>query len=59
MTQEEVSDFVDRYMPAYHHYLPDLYKNGPDDAMNKPKLSFQVDAMRNPVSIEDALPFKP
>jgi D-glycerate 3-kinase len=59
MTPEQISDFVDRYMPAYRHYLPGLYKNGPDGSEGKPVLSFQVDAMRNPVSIEDALPFKP
>lgn len=59
MTEAQVSDFVDRYMPAYAHYLPGLYKNGPDAADDKPVLSFQVDNMRNPLSIEDSLPFSP
>jgi D-glycerate 3-kinase len=59
MTEAQVADFVDRYMPAYAHYLPGLYKNGPDGAENKPVLSFQIDSMRNPVSIKDSLPFSP
>ena len=31
MTKEEVADFGSRYMPAYQHYLPGRYADGPDD----------------------------
>ena len=57
MTKEQVADFVDRYMPAYSHYLPSLYADGPDGAEGKPVLSFQIDNGRNPVSVADAVPF--
>lgn len=59
MTEAEVKDFVDRYMPAYHAYLPALYSEGPDGAEGKPVLSFQIDATRNPVAEADAKPFAP
>lgn len=29
MTDEQVRDFVDRFMPAYHLYLGPMYANGP------------------------------
>ncbi len=29
MTDDQVADFVDRYMPGYIHYLPGLYSHGP------------------------------
>ena len=28
MTDDQVADFVDRYMPGYIHYLPGLYAQG-------------------------------
>ena len=49
MTKEEVADFVSRYMPAYEHYLPGLYADGPDGSEGKPVLSFRIDKKRNPV----------
>lgn len=63
LTIFQVKDFVDRYMPAYAQYLPDLYEHGPDGCKpgdleattvrsNKPKpqlLSFAIDEDRNPV----------
>ncbi|KAK9815067.1 hypothetical protein WJX73_006615 [Symbiochloris irregularis] len=30
MTEAQVKDFVDRYMPAYRAYLPHLYAKGPE-----------------------------
>ena len=30
LTDEEVMDFIDRFMPAYLAYLPSLYENGPE-----------------------------
>ena len=30
LSDDEVSDFVDRFMPAYVAYLPGLYARGPD-----------------------------
>ena len=29
MTEEEVRDFINRFMPSYEHYLPSLYSTGP------------------------------
>lgn len=30
MTNEQVVDFVARFLPAYQQYLPDLYRCGPE-----------------------------
>jgi len=59
MTVQEVADFVDRYMPAYAHYLEGLYATGPAFSLAKPVLGFQIDAQRNPVPSNEALPFSP
>jgi len=59
MTQEQVKDFVDRYMPAYQHYLAGLYRHGPDTGEGKPLLDFQIDKGRNPVAQADEKPFMP
>lgn len=58
MTPAQVKDFVDRYMPAYAHYLETLYARGPAGAQSStPVLSFQIDHGRNPVAAADATPF--
>ena len=50
MTDEQVADFVSRYMPAYHAYLPALYEAAAaDGAFGKPTLAVKVDASRNAV----------
>jgi len=48
LTDEQVSDFVDRFMPAYKGYLSGLYANGPHRANGRPTLAFYVDANRTP-----------
>lgn len=58
MTEEEVKDFVDRYMPAYEHYLPGLYKAGPGgrkkstDGNSVDALIVTIDENRMPVSVK-------
>lgn len=50
MSDAQVADFVSRYMPAYHAYLPALYaaaEAGGVDA--KPTIFAKVDAERRPV----------
>lgn len=49
MTDEEVRDFVSRFMPAYSAYLPELYDNGPHKASDASKdvLRLRVDETRN------------
>ena len=52
MTDEQVADFVSRYMPAYHAYLPALYEAaapGGGGVLGKPTLSVKVDGSRNAV----------
>ena len=49
MTDEQVAQFVDRFMPAYRCYLPGLYKNGPTTAKKGKLLVVQVDEHRCPV----------
>ncbi len=58
MSEEEVKDFVDRYMPAYEHYLPGLYGSGPGDRKVTDKgekvdaLMVTIDENRMPVSVK-------
>ena len=33
LTDEQVKDFVDRFMPAYHAYLPALYERPPPESL--------------------------
>ncbi|EEH53654.1 glycerate kinase [Micromonas pusilla CCMP1545] len=58
LSDDEVSDFVDRFMPAYVAYLPGLYARGPDGggeggggggggSGKKPTLVVEVDERRN------------
>jgi hypothetical protein len=35
LNDQEVADFVDRFMPAYKLYLPTLYSSGPQKTVSK------------------------
>ncbi|XP_037413788.1 D-glycerate 3-kinase, chloroplastic-like [Triticum dicoccoides] len=50
MSDEEVMDFVSRYLPAYHAYLPTLYKEGPNGAKKDHLLVIDIDEERTPIS---------
>lgn len=52
MTDEQVKDFVDRYMPAYRAYLPSLYAQGPTTARAGHTLFVQVDEARAPLDVQ-------
>lgn len=54
MTDEQVGQFVDRFMPAYKCYLPGLYKNGPTTAKPGKLLVVEVDEGREPVTKQPA-----
>ncbi|XP_066314750.1 D-glycerate 3-kinase, chloroplastic-like isoform X4 [Miscanthus floridulus] len=49
MSDEEVMDFVSRYLPAYHAYLPKLYKEGPNGSKPDHLLVIDIDEGRNPI----------
>lgn len=49
MTNEEVLDFVSRYMPAYKAYLPTLYSEGPSGSDASRLLVIDIDEGRNPI----------
>ncbi|CAM8880529.1 unnamed protein product [Rhodiola kirilowii] len=49
MTDEEVKDFVSRYLPAYKAYLPTLYAEGPDGSVPEHTLVIDIDEGRNPI----------
>lgn len=49
LTDAEVSDFVDRFMPAYQAYLPRLYRDGPAENGWGEALVVEVDASRRVV----------
>ncbi|GJN18060.1 hypothetical protein PR202_gb05178 [Eleusine coracana subsp. coracana] len=49
MSDEEVMDFVSRYLPAYHAYLPTLYKEGPNGSDPDHLLVIDIDEERNPL----------
>uniref|UniRef100_A0A7N0UZY8 D-glycerate 3-kinase, chloroplastic n=1 Tax=Kalanchoe fedtschenkoi TaxID=63787 RepID=A0A7N0UZY8_KALFE len=49
MTDEEVKDFVSRYLPAYNAYLPTLYAEGPDGSVPDRTLVIDIDDARNPI----------
>lgn len=46
LTEAQVADFVQRFMPAYAAYLPGLYAEGPTGRAGAPVLSLAVDATR-------------
>ncbi|OIS99539.1 PREDICTED: D-glycerate 3-kinase, chloroplastic [Nicotiana attenuata] len=49
MSDEEVRDFVSRYLPAYKAYLPTLYSEGPTGADPEHVLLIEIDEGRNPI----------
>ncbi|XP_074564738.1 D-glycerate 3-kinase, chloroplastic [Curcuma longa] len=50
MSNEEVLDFVSRYLPAYKAYLPTLYAEGPKGLHPDRVLVIDIDEERNPIS---------
>lgn len=49
MSDEEVKDFVSRYLPAYNAYLPTLYSEGPNGSDPDHLLVIEIDEGRNPI----------
>lgn len=50
MSDEQVRDFVSRYLPAYNAFLPGLYKAASTTGVGgKPTLMTRVDSQRRPV----------
>ncbi|KAL8153353.1 hypothetical protein V2J09_011113 [Rumex salicifolius] len=49
MSDEEVLDFVSRYLPAYKAYLPTLYSEGPKGSEPDHLLMVEIDEARNPI----------
>lgn len=49
MSDEEVEDFVSRYLPAYNAYLPTLYTEGPSGSEPEHLLIVDIDEGRNPI----------
>ncbi|KAI4325277.1 hypothetical protein MLD38_030690 [Melastoma candidum] len=49
MSDEEVEDFVSRYLPAYKAYLPTLYSEGPNGSDPEHLLVIEIDEGRNPI----------
>eukprot|EP00873_Tetraselmis_striata_P028065 jgi/Tetstr1/448329/TSEL_035613.t1 len=54
MTDEQIADFVSRFMPAYKAYLPELYEKGPTTCKPGATLVIQVDERRSPVPNQPA-----
>uniref|UniRef100_A0A804ICS3 D-glycerate 3-kinase, chloroplastic n=1 Tax=Musa acuminata subsp. malaccensis TaxID=214687 RepID=A0A804ICS3_MUSAM len=50
MSDEEVLDFVSRYLPAYKAYLPTLYSEGPKGLDPDRLVVIDIDEERNPLS---------
>jgi D-glycerate 3-kinase len=50
LTKEQVFDFVDRYMPSYELYLPELYENGFFNNNNNKHLQLVINSKRELVS---------
>lgn len=44
-----MKDFVSRYLPAYHAYLPTLYSEGPNGSDAERLLIIEIDEGRNPL----------
>lgn len=49
MSDDEVKDFVSRYLPAYKAYLPTLYSEGPNGSDPERLLVIEIDEGRNPI----------
>jgi D-glycerate 3-kinase len=54
MTDEQIADFVSRYIPAYTAYLPGLYAQGPTTSKAGRTLVIEVDQKRAPVQQQPA-----
>ena len=52
MTDEQVADFVSRFMPAYKAYLPQLYSSGPTTCQKGKTLIIEVDQDRSPIAFQ-------
>eukprot|EP00877_Chromochloris_zofingiensis_P011372 jgi/Chrzof1/6489/Cz18g13070.t1_GLYK len=52
MTDDQVAEFVSRYIPPYEAYLPGLYAHGPTTATPGHTLIIEVDKSRAPVAIQ-------
>ncbi|GLJ30809.1 hypothetical protein SUGI_0611350 [Cryptomeria japonica] len=50
MSDEQIADFVSRYMPAYKAYLPPMYSDGPCGSKPEHTLVVKIDEHRNPLS---------
>eukprot|EP01035_Chromulina_nebulosa_P020803 gene20803-26967_t len=50
MTEEQVRDFVSRFIPAYKAYLPDLYTLGPQRKINSPIKKIVIGFDRLPIN---------
>ena len=51
LTDEQVADFVSRFMPSYEAYLPALYSKSPPGGEGKPVLRIGIDKNRNVMEI--------
>jgi D-glycerate 3-kinase len=52
LTDDEVADFVDRFLPAYDAYLPGLYSRGPfGGGLSGRTLTVRVDRNRNVLDV--------
>lgn len=47
MTDEQVKDFVSRFIPSYEEYLKDLYTKGASDRI--PQLNIKINHKRVPI----------
>ncbi|EIE22379.1 P-loop containing nucleoside triphosphate hydrolase protein [Coccomyxa subellipsoidea C-169] len=56
MSDEQVADFVDRYMPAYKAYLPSMYAEGPTTAKTGHLLMLEIDQNRGLTAEQPACP---
>lgn len=52
LSDAQVQDFVQRFMPAYRCYLPELYEHGPERRNEVSVLKVTVDEKRFPVHVE-------
>eukprot|EP00200_Dunaliella_tertiolecta_P002230 CAMPEP_0202351190 /NCGR_PEP_ID=MMETSP1126-20121109/7943_1 /ASSEMBLY_ACC=CAM_ASM_000457 /TAXON_ID=3047 /ORGANISM="Dunaliella tertiolecta, Strain CCMP1320" /LENGTH=376 /DNA_ID=CAMNT_0048943275 /DNA_START=154 /DNA_END=1284 /DNA_ORIENTATION=- len=50
MSDDQIADFVARFMPAYKAYLPQLYSKGPTTARPNHTLIIEVDEQRSPMA---------
>mmetsp|Transcript_7575 Transcript_7575/g.27858 ORF Transcript_7575/g.27858 Transcript_7575/m.27858 type:complete len:408 (+) Transcript_7575:139-1362(+) len=51
LSDDQVADFVSRFMPAYQAYLPKLYKDAPPGGVEKEILRIAIDRDRNVMEV--------